>query len=334
MKGVFYLSKDNYNMEIGGQSIDITKREIKTTDFFDYVMEGQEVVKVVKQGKYFADVIYQQRKPKPGIKKISKTEYVELKTGEIKQFNLVEGKSNPRSLRMTFVRLIGLIRANFSNSVYDSPRQKVITLTYAENMTDSKKLMKDFQNFYYRLKRKYPNYKFEYVAVAEPQARGAWHMHLLLKIDKRKFIPCHEIKELWGHGRTWTERLKANDAGRYYVSYFTNLEKDDMTKKELKSYGLEAHKQKKYIKGARLKLYPKNFNFYRCSQNIKRPVEYYDTWENVIKEYGQPDWQKSYQFYYIENGKMEEVNLLHKASFKKELKQDKTIKEVKDIEIQ
>ena len=310
------FSKDNYNTDTGGQSIDITKREIKATDMFDYVMEGKEIVKVIKQGAKFVDIVYQERKPKVAIKKISKHEYVELKTGEIKEFNLQEGKCNYRSLQMTFKRLIELIRCNFTAD--NKHTQKMITLTYAENMQDEKRLYRDFQNFYDRLKYKYKNHKFEYISVAEPQERGAWHLHVLIKSDKKIYIPQRSLSELWGLGRVWIEELKGDDAGRYYVSYFTNLKIEDMSKEEKKKQGLQAQKQKSYVKGSRLKYYPKNFNFYRSSRGLKKPTIYFDTWENVIKEYGQPDWQKSYSFYYVEDGKAKEVNLLHKASFKKQ----------------
>ncbi len=310
------MSKDNYNIKNDKKTSNNTKseekkKEIKMTDFFEYQIEDEEVVKLIKQGAIYADVVYQQRKPKVMIKKLNKSEYMHVETGEIKEFNLSDGKTNIRSLQMTFKRLVELIRCNFTKN--DS-RQLFITLTYKKNMCDEKQLYIDFKYFYDKLKYKYKDkHKFEYITVAEPQQRGAWHLHIMLKSDKTLFIEDKEIRKMWGHGITQTERLKGDDVGRYYVSYFTNLKIEDMGK-----LTPEQKKQKKYIKGSRLKYYPKNFKFYRCSRGLKKPEITFKSWGDVKKIYGEPTWQKSYSFYYMdENNKMQEVNLLHKASFKK-----------------
>lgn len=53
---------------------------------------------------------------------------------------------------------------------------ELVTLTYRENMVDRDRLMRDFDVFMKRLKRVAPH--LHYVAVAERQKRGAWHMHI------------------------------------------------------------------------------------------------------------------------------------------------------------
>lgn len=280
---------------------------LKIESNFLYEIENHEVVKVIKQGDSFADIVYMDKVAKPNIKKISADKYIDLSTGEIRLFDHKDGKESIRSLKSTFKRLIGLIRCNFTEG---SSNQLFITLTYAENMMDSKKLYDDFKNFYKKLKRKYKEHKFEYIAVAEPQERGAWHFHIMLKSDRYLYIDNREMEKIWGHGWTTTERLKSNDVGTYYVAYFTNLE----TECEMDQ---EGKKSKKHIKGSRLHYYPKGFNFYRCSRGLKKPEISYSTWGDVVKEYGNPTWQGSYSFYCYEKGKKQEKNLVHKASFKK-----------------
>lgn len=280
---------------------------LKIESNFLYEIENHEVVKVIKQGDSFADIVYMDKVAKPNIKKISADKYIDLSSGEIRLFDTKEGKESVRSLKNTFKRLIGLIRCNFTEG---SDKQLFITLTYAENMTDSKRLYTDFDKFYKKLKYRYKEHKFEYIAVAEPQERGAWHFHLMLKSDKDLYIHDSEIRKLWGHGITQTERLKSDDVGTYYVAYFTNLE----TECEMDQQG---KKSKKHIKGSRLHYYPKGFNFYRCSRGLKKPEISYSTWGDVVKEYGDPTWQGSYSFYCYEKGKKQEKNLVHKASFKK-----------------
>lgn len=55
---------------------------------------------------------------------------------------------------------------------------RMITLTYRENMMDKARLKKDFDALRRRL-GKVQN--FQYVAVAERQKRGAWHLHVAVR---------------------------------------------------------------------------------------------------------------------------------------------------------
>lgn len=222
-------------------------------------LEDGCVIKVIKQGERFEDVVFTAVKSGNNIKRLSKDKFVVMSTGEVKEYKHSKTKSM-KSLRQTFARLKAMIRTNFEA---DANNQLFITLTYAENMTDTKKLYKDFEKFYKRLcyKFKNKNYGLEYISVCEPQERGAWHIHLMLKSTKQNYLYINnkEIEKLWGLGYTKTERLKSDDVGTYYVAYFTNIvenEKNDIDKS----------KTKMQKKGSRLHLYPLNFKFYRYSR--------------------------------------------------------------------
>ena len=184
-------------------------------------------------------------------RKISKNEVMDITTGEIIEVENSKNRGEQlNSLRGTIRRLRMIINANF----FGEPNELFITITYRENMTDVKRLYRDFENFYKRLKRRYKEYKFEYINAIEPQLRGAWHMHLLLKVVNVNylFIPNEEIAELWGHGFTKMKRLTGVDnIGAYLSAYLTNLEDGG--------------------KGVRLYLYPAGVNIYRTSRGIKRP---------------------------------------------------------------
>lgn len=263
-------------------------------------------VKAVRQGKKFCEVVSVQKPVKQGVKKISKDHYVVLNTGEIKEYTHTDTKQRD-SLKKTFNKLRGLIRTNFDEY---SKNQLFITLTYAENMKDKVKLYTDFDKFYKRLKYAYKDYKFEYIAVAEPQGRGAWHLHVMLKavnVDSL-YIDNRDISKLWGHGMTDTERLKSDDVGSYYVAYFTDMLFVDE----------DNPNNKAYVKGTRLSFYPKGFNFYRCSRGIKRPVEEMVELEEIEKEYGKPVYEKSLVVV-EDDGKMERtINEIYRATFKKQ----------------
>lgn len=157
-----------------------------------------------------------------------------------------------------------------------------------ENMMDPKRLYKDFHAFWKRLgryleKRNYP--KTEYIAAAEPQGRGAWHLHCLFLFEqKAPYIPNTEIARLWSHGFTKTKSLKGiTNPGLYLTAYLGDMELTEAAKAGTIQDGRPAEtadKSKAVIKGARLKLYPSGFNIYRCSRGIKRP----EVWEAAEEE--------------------------------------------------
>lgn len=192
-------------------------------------------------------------------RRISKDEILNIATGEmIKIENSVTRKDNIKSLRETIKRLRRLINVNFEGA----KNELFITLTYAENMTDYKRLYRDFEVFYKRLKRKFKDIEFIYIYVVEPQRRGAWHVHLLLKAINKDylFIDNSVISELWCQGFCKTQRLESvDDVGAYLSAYLTDIICEDGSK----------------CKGARLYLYPSGINIYRSSRNCKKPVEKY-----------------------------------------------------------
>lgn len=56
---------------------------------------------------------------------------------------------------------------------------RLLTLTYRENMEDREKLREDFQRFLRLVRKVYPDWP--YVAVPEKQDRGAYHIHLAVR---------------------------------------------------------------------------------------------------------------------------------------------------------
>lgn len=56
---------------------------------------------------------------------------------------------------------------------------RMVTLTYRENMTDRARLAADFKAFIRRLRK--AGVRVEYVATVERQKRGAWHVHMAVR---------------------------------------------------------------------------------------------------------------------------------------------------------
>jgi hypothetical protein len=248
--------------------LDLAKLEVPLT----------EEIHVVKAGNVLNET-YSTLRGSPCIKKISKEEYINLATGEVKDFQHNEKRiDNKVSLLQTFRNLRAMINANVTSS------EDVLfcTLTYKNQsctncdfqpMNNREKAYLDFNNFSHKLYRYFSNNgikKPRIISVIEPQETGAWHFHFICFWDKgqRKFIPNSVIEKLWGQGFTKIEKTKGVDnLGSYLSAYLTDLKQ-------------EGHMAEKR---ARLPYYPIGIKLWRCSRNCLRPYSFWSS-EEVIKK--------------------------------------------------
>ncbi|MBP1154850.1 MULTISPECIES: hypothetical protein [unclassified Paenibacillus] len=100
---------------------------------------------------------------------------------------------------------------------------RFVTLTFAENMDETRAADHEFRKFMKRLQRRYS--EFKYIAVREFQDRGAIHYHLAVN----SFIPQRLLSELWGQGFVWIEKKKGKDdrLANYLVKYITKHANDE-----------------------------------------------------------------------------------------------------------
>lgn len=242
-------------------------------------------VKVIEMGNIIETQYMSRRNCKQTIQMLEGGEqFVVCSTGEIKDIEHHETrKDNRKGLYKTFAN----IRAIINTNVTDVNKVRWCTLTYAENMTDTKQLYDDFRKFNMRFQRycKQKGYdKPEYIVIMEPQGRKAWHAHLLYiwQDMKAPYISNKDFSNLWGHGFVQIKKLNnVDNVGAYLTAYLGDMEIDEMNTlkavgKQCKVVEVENEDNKKIkkaiIKGARLELYPANFNMLRCSRGIKRPV--------------------------------------------------------------
>lgn len=193
-------------------------------------------------------------------RKLKNNIYVDTETGEFiekcksdlkkyKNFNL-------KSIKQSIKYIRRVINCNF----FGDFNERFITLTYADNMQDANILYKDFEKFIKRVKYFLRDNNLKYINIVEPQGRGAWHCHLLLKSDNIAFLTDKICYNLWGKGVTYSSALENIDnVGAYLSAYLTNT---------------------KDKKGARLYMYKQNLKIMRCSRNCLKPVKekisYYD----------------------------------------------------------
>lgn len=242
-------------------------------------------VKVTEMGNVIEVQYMSRRNCKQTIQMLQGGEqFVICATGEIKDVEHHNTrKDNKKGLYKTFANARAVINAN----VTDVSKVRWCTLTYAENMTDPKRLYMDFQQFNQRFQyycKTHGYSKPEYIVMMEPQGRGAWHAHLLYiwQDQKAPYIANQEFREMWGHGFVRIKKLdNVDNVGAYLTAYLGDMEIDEMdvskaVGKQCKVVEVEDEDGKKVkkaiVKGARLDLYPANFNMLRCSRGVKRPV--------------------------------------------------------------
>lgn len=249
--------------------------------------DSYDEVRVKEMGNVI-EIMYSERtNHKIYIKKISDTEYIDLRTGEVKECNRIDNRAgNLNSVRLSLGRLRDLLNTNIT----DVSKCRWVTLTYAENMTDPRRLMKDFEKFHKRMSYKLSKdgFKYEYIVCMEPQGRGAWHAHMVMIFNKTApYIPNDEMANIWGHGFTTTKKLEdVDNVGAYLTAYlgdmdiseFKNLSEDEQNK--MRVFGIKEVEvdgvSKSILKGARLHMYPPKFNLYRASRGIKKPIVSYE----------------------------------------------------------
>ncbi|WP_423156709.1 rolling circle replication-associated protein, partial [Staphylococcus saprophyticus] len=65
--------------------------------------------------------------------------------------------------------------------------------------------------------------------VLEPQKRGAWHMHRLLRRDDGSYLRIKnvDLHKRWGKGFVKVKRLKQSDnVAAYLMAYLSDIELD------------------------------------------------------------------------------------------------------------
>ena len=243
-------------------------------------IDPEHLVRLTEAGN-ITEIMYSEKRSRGGyIAKIDKDSYMDKRTGEVKAFEHIENRSQDLdNVAKSLKRLRDLLNANIT----DTSKCRWVTLTYKENMTDPQKLRIDFAHFNERLRKIYGRY--EYITAAEPQGRGAWHLHCVLIFpDRAPYMANETVAQVWNKGFVTVKSLDSVDnVGAYLTAYLGDMELDDMqgmdmpeSLKGLKEITYEDSngdtQTKRYIKGARLSMYPPKFNIYRKSKGIKEPT--------------------------------------------------------------
>ena len=169
------------------------------------------------------------------LRKLNAYQYVDLQTGEIKEYNRTENRSqNYSSLRRTFANLARTINLNVKPDYYF-----MLTLTYRqrENLKDDLKPMRDTKRLYKDLEKikkalRYRYKDIEFIDVREPQQSGSFHSHLICIFkEKGKKISKTVLQKIWPHGFSYvsySDKYKdVDNLGLYFTAYFTDIPAPD-----------------------------------------------------------------------------------------------------------
>lgn len=176
-----------------------------------------------------------------------------------------------------------------------------VTLTYRENMRDTRRLYDDLRKFFMRLqyhlqKNGLPHCK--YILVAEPQGRGAWHAHAILIFpEKAPYIDNTIIARLWGHGFVTVKSLSGVvNAGVYLSAYLGGLELSEAAGngpiradqiKEVETVGQDGKRRKRRLsKECGCVCTLPDSRLFRCSRGLKKPEIIECTEREALREIG------------------------------------------------
>ena len=271
-------------------------RNIREVEQPDY--DNNSPCKVTTMGNILEVVTMQKPVSPPPIRKIDADHYVDLRTGEV--FDYERGDTRADSLQ-DIRRTLAHIRNLVNTNVTEPENVRWVTLTYAENMTDTKRLYRDYEKFWkkflYWCKRNGIS-KPEYINVIEPQGRGAWHCHVFFIWDeKAPYIPNNDVLQpMWGHGFTKIKALTdVDNVGAYFSAYLADMPLDEYEKLSCARLDVQSvekeftnddglTKTKKFVKGGRLVLYPAKMNIVRKSSGIKVAVPESMTYDEARKK--------------------------------------------------
>lgn len=273
---------------------DTNLNKIKITRSSDVVIPASSVVRYSVMGAVREIRFSSAPSREPVTQKVNADFFVDLRNGELIEVQHSDSRAgNLRSVAASLKRGRDMINANVMPSTIK--RVRWVTLTYAENMTDTKRLYHDFELLAKKLRYRYG--ACEYIVCAEPQRRGAWHLHCLFifKSDA-PYIPNEDLRNMWGQGFVNVKALPkdCDNVGAYLTAYLADVPLEEHEGyyspsdiKEAEIEGADGKKTvKRFVKGARLHMYPVGMQIFRFSRGLQKPESVEMTYADAKKILG------------------------------------------------
>ena len=178
------------------------------------------------------------------IKKLSKYEYIDTRTGERKYYDL-DKPTDIKDVKRKVRKYEEIVMYNFQGG----KNELFITLTCRDKITDLQVIKNRYQEFLKKIQKDYKG--LECIALFETTANSYWHIHLFIKYvdtSNELYIPHNELKDYyWGYGAVHI--IKNSNT-------FRNLGHSKDSRQE---------------KLERLTNFPKGFRMYLKTRGIKTP---------------------------------------------------------------
>lgn len=176
-----------------------------------------------------------------------------------------------------------------ANTLDESNLPLFVTLTFADNIQNSKEANRLFSKFIQRLNYQVYGKKtsqIKYLAVIEYQTRGAVHYHVVFFNMGKAKDAYDVVKHCWQYGFSTIQDIKS-------LKDLTNYVYKDLVKA----------RQKKWRKGQR---------FYFPSRNLEKP-ETYRTTEKIQKMLSEANYEPQFIKYYRSDNRKTKYMLLKKS---------------------
>lgn len=208
----------------------------------DKSINEEKYVTMYKCGNYQEIVCCRQDTKPIQITKLNKNQYIDNSTGELKEYHYSKYKTLD-NIKEQFKKIPRLIKGYFNGD----NTERFITLTYSYIMNNPYLLPYDFKKFIRKINRRYG--KCRYIYIKEPNGKGSWHIHSIIKrLDEKPFnITDKTLRTLWGNGYAVSTEIPYNI---YTLPHYFDVTRYDEKK-------------------SRIVYYPPYLNIYGCSKDVK-----------------------------------------------------------------
>ena len=197
---------------------------------YSHKINGSDTVNRMDLGKYSKITFVSNPNKTVSIRKLNKYEYIDNRTGEIKQYNL-DKPTNKSDVNRKLKRYEEIVIFNYTGGAIEL----FLTLTCSENITDISVIKQYYNNFLDNIKVHYQH--LDYVALFEQTERLCWHIHLFLKNNNhtKLYIPHSDLLQYWKQGAVYIMQNKntfqtlghSKDKRDDRLERFTHFPKDE-----------------------------------------------------------------------------------------------------------
>lgn len=260
---------------------------IEKSEYSHYINDNDTVYHT-DLGKYSKITFVSNPNKTVSIRRINKYEYLDLNTGEIKQYNL-DNPTSKSDVKRKLKKYEELVLFNFTGGA----SELFITLNCENNITDIADIKKMYNNFLDNLKKDYKD--LDYIALFQQNSNWWWHIHLFIKNNQHKklYIEREDLMQYWGSKNVYVMPNK----NTFQTLRHSKDKRDDQLERDI--------------------YFPKGEKMYHRSKGIKTPKKEKMTYKDCL-EYNSVNHtrvsNKTYQIRNPENNKV--VNTISTEFYK------------------